>query len=200
MPEKRIQPLEIGEDDKINLYFSRNSVHNAVISGGGYAFEISTPSWFSSPRITTIYQLDTKTDQKNVIAEIHWRCFVQNLVRLGGEKQYQPWMPDGEFVVKDKFFSTSRVFMGAYGRRYRWRIRCNRLVLTAEDGSSHSPEVAKFKRSKYNLLFQETRKSHLQISPELMGSFGPLLASWVLMEKWRKDRERAASGHGGGGP
>lgn len=84
----------------LTLVLSDNSMHNTTIAGDGYNYQVTTPgSEWSTSRITSIYRCGKGT--KDLVGEIHWRCFRSVKVRLGGEKAAQRWLPAKEFLRRE---------------------------------------------------------------------------------------------------
>ena len=85
--------------DRINLFFSENSMHNAVVSGGGYTYEIIKPGLFDSgPSIMTVNRVDPRTNMKYTVAEVDVVTFGSDKIRFGGERSSQGWVKLKDFL------------------------------------------------------------------------------------------------------
>lgn len=93
---------------KLSLVFSNNSVHNTTITGAGYAFEVSTPPYGTERRITTVYLVDTHSNEKIVIGEIDWNAnsIKPLLVRMYGG----PWELGSDFLKRKGTNVTANIF------------------------------------------------------------------------------------------
>jgi hypothetical protein len=128
----------------IVLLFSTNSVHDAVITGAGYTFEVITPPLGHDPRITSVYR-QGESDRRDLVGEIEWNAGNQQpaMVRMRGGR----WMKMVEFVKRkgdrpaniyeayvcqennvlknrpDLYSTRPRMFRGSDGKSYQWEFR-----------------------------------------------------------------------------
>ena len=98
-------------NDKIDLLFSNNSLENAIISGGGYTYDISKPPvWKSTPLILKISRVDPKTDAKTVIAEVHYKLVGRDRIRFRNGLGSEEWIEVTNFLEKPSSLTSMRVY------------------------------------------------------------------------------------------
>ncbi|KAG8912291.1 hypothetical protein FRC01_005175 [Tulasnella sp. 417] len=105
-PPRSSSTTPVPADEMIRLNWSRNSVHNVVISSedSEIMYEVSTPNGFSSTnRVTTVTKLDKYSGKRTIVGEIAYKFIrSQAEVRFGSE--------DGEWMLVDEWLKSPKAF------------------------------------------------------------------------------------------
>jgi hypothetical protein len=177
------------QNGNIILTFSADDTQNTVLSGNGWRYDITTPTgWAIGSRTSTISRADPYNNTRYIVAEIVWGVNSNNQLRFGGGYNGQPWISDRDFMWKSGgIFSSSRAFIGAYNRGYRWKRHLNDELELFPDQKdvSGTPWVAKYWPQKHK-WFKVTRDSCMELTPEALDSLDPIVVSFLILEQARR--------------
>lgn len=86
-------------NEPIVLSFSTNSVHDTVLSGSGYTFDVITPPLGHDPRITSIYRY-RPGEARELVGEIEWNGENQRPAMVRMTQAESQWVKMAEFVKR----------------------------------------------------------------------------------------------------
>ncbi|KAG8863048.1 hypothetical protein FRC20_010901 [Serendipita sp. 405] len=194
----------------IHLLMSRNSVRNTTFSCDslGIHYDVSRNK---ESGVVTVQRWDSTTDSNVFVGEFYLSWFKPDRVRMGPDGQ---WMSKKRFLYKEGrnpisayvsfiglatpifsvkrltlFLNRARTFEAADGTKYRWKLRWNKLQLCY----ASSENKGKAALVMYHRHYTAGKVSYLEVNDSsVLEALDPIIVSFLIMEKERRDRDKAA--------
>ncbi|KAG8810487.1 hypothetical protein FRC18_004023 [Serendipita sp. 400] len=171
----------------IHLLMSRNSVRNTTFSCDslGIHYDVSRNK---ESGVVTVQRWDSTTDSNVFVGEFYLSWFKPDRVRMGPDGQ---WMSKKRFLYKEgrNPISAARTFEAADGTKYRWKLRWNKLQLCY----ASSENKGKAALVMYHRHYTAGKVSYLEVNDSsVLEALDPIIVSFLIMEKERRDRDKAA--------
>ncbi|KAN0078103.1 hypothetical protein V8E55_010160 [Tylopilus felleus] len=181
----------------MQLTLSSVSVRNTVFTheSGQVLYKTTHPhQWHHTVGVgtTTIYKIKPNDDpmdmrdQFDVIGEIEWRLIGSSTFRLNGQE-----MQSNTFLPSHGILARKRTFSGPDGRRYRWDMVFDAVVLSRDDKSR--TEVARYHRGSLGIVGRK-RQPQLEVDPGVEHMLDLIVLTFVYVEKIRMDKDRENTG------
>ncbi|KAG8781585.1 hypothetical protein FRC20_006901 [Serendipita sp. 405] len=174
----------------VQLVMSNSSVRDTTLSCDSLDIRYEV-SHSRSGSITTVQKWDRSINKHTTVGEFRLPFFFRDTIRVQNETE---WHPLKGFLFKEgrRIFNTSRVFEGAGGIKYKWRIQRSALQLCrASDtaGDQGGPLVVYHRpRQKEDAPFLEI------IDPSVLYSLDLVVVTFLIMERKRRIRNRQRRG------
>lgn len=178
---------EAKSDSKsVRILFSNGSVHDttAECDSMGVHYTVST-----TKGVTTLTRWDSKTNSEIHIGQCDLSIFKPDKVRLGEAGE---WEPLANFLSRTQshFFIHDRTFKGNDGATYVWKTRFSKwgqLVMTYDASNTNKEPLIIYHRHQMS-----KKPTCLEIcDTTVLGGLDNIILAFLIMEKRRRDRQRA---------